>query len=80
MIIDNCPVCEPITTVVELLQKLDHTIIHQELQDYHFRQVLIRTRGPMSALSTISVKEISRENNKFTCTCHWSTIECEDSK
>ena len=73
--INNCPACEPVNRLISILLENGFEIIEQYLDDYHFHQLYFKVKGNINLLEIISINGFSKEENKFVCDCHWSTIE-----
>jgi ribulose bisphosphate carboxylase small subunit len=73
--VNDCPACEPVNRLVGTLLENGFKIIEQYLDDFHFHQLYFKVEGNINLLEVISMEGFSREENKFICDCHWSTVE-----
>ena len=73
--INDCPACEPVSRLVGTLLENGFEIVEQYLDDYHFHQLYFKVKGDINLLEIMSLDGFSREENKFICYCHWSTVE-----
>lgn len=74
MVIDNCPVCDPIQSLVEYMLSNGYQIVEKRVDDYHFRQVFIKLMGS-SEIPLIKFRNLTAKNQRYFCSCHWSTVE-----
>jgi hypothetical protein len=73
--VENCPVCDPINSLLDRLMLKDFKIVEAKLEDYHFHQLYFAVQGNLTILDKIESKDFTQKENKFICLCHWSTIE-----
>ena len=70
--------CKPIESLINLLEEKDFRIIEKEVSDYHFNELKIKMKGGTEkCLENIEIEGITRNDNQFFCSCHWSTVEIE---
>lgn len=73
-VIDNCEVCQPINKLLDFMEASGYKIIEEKLADYHFKEMYFKVHGGKTGIPTFEkITKIS--SNKFTCECHWSTVE-----
>jgi hypothetical protein len=80
IIVENCPACEPISNMIEVLVAKGFTIKEQKLSDYHFKELYFLLVGDITLIQNNLVEGINQVENKLICSCHWSTIELKDNK
>jgi hypothetical protein len=73
--IDNCPVCEPISLLLESLEAKGLKIIESKLVDYHFHEMYFK----VSNIGNVQVPKIEKikkhSSSEYVCECHLSTVE-----
>ena len=70
--------CQPIERLVNLLEENGFRIIEKEVSDYHFNELKIKMKGGTDkCLEKIEIEGITKHDNQFFCSCHWSTVEIE---
>lgn len=74
MLIDNCPVCDPVRRVTEQFLARKFHIVQQQVSDPHFKQVYLYLSGPKTA-DLPTMQGTVQVDNKYICDCHWSTVE-----
>ena len=77
--IDNCKVCAPIRSLLEVLLSKGFRIVDETCKDYHFHEVAFTVEGKEELLSESDFQNIENikihENGKYYCTCHWSKVQ-----
>ena len=43
--VDDCPACEPVNRLIDILLRNGFEMIEQRLDDYHFHQLYFKLRG-----------------------------------
>ena len=77
-IVANKEICSPIEKILTELEQRNFNVIEQILADYHFSEFYFRLVGRnIEFPDNIIVEGVSKEDNKYICDCHWSTVEIE---
>jgi len=70
--------CQPIERLINLLEENGFRIIEKKVSDYHFHELYIRVAGKTDIIpKNIEIEGISKRDNLFFCSCHWSTVEID---
>jgi hypothetical protein len=72
--IDNSEVCQPISKLLDYLEKNNYEIVEEKLSDYHFKEFYFKVKGYQIEIPVFERITIV-SNNLFTCDCHWSIVE-----
>jgi hypothetical protein len=75
LFVDDCPACEPINRLIRDLKKHKFRLVEQRLEDYHFHQLYFKLKGDIALIAGISFNGFTKNEHKFICDCHWSTVE-----
>lgn len=75
IIIDNCPACDPINSIIEKILEAGYEILESKLEDYHFHQLYFKVNAKIDILSEIDISGFTIKDNFLVCDCHWSRIE-----
>lgn len=75
IIVDNCPVCDPVNKLINDLLHFGFIILEKKLVDYHFHELYFKLKGDLGRLNQMEVENFNREGDSFICKCHWTTIE-----
>ncbi len=78
LFVEDCPACEPVNRLIHELKKQKFKLIEQRLEDYHFHQLYFKFKGNIASIANISEDDFTKNEHKFICDCHWSTIEIMD--
>ena len=73
--VDDCPACEPVNRLIDILLENGFEISEQRLEDYHFHQLYFKLRGNLTFLKSKSFAGISKRKGTYFCDCHWTTVE-----
>lgn len=77
-IVDNIKACEPINTLLRVLQDKRFEIIESKVGDYHFNELYFSLKANRQniQLDDIDIFNIGRYSaHTFYCKCHWSLVE-----
>jgi len=75
-LVDNCPVCKPISELIVYLQENGFEIIEQKIEDFHFHQLYFKLFGRKDILDISQIKNIKQYSpTRFICKCHWSIVD-----
>lgn len=77
--VDDCPACEPVNRLIDILLGNGFEMIEQRLDDYHFHQLYFKLRGSGILLEVLPSEGFSIEGGKYICNCHWSMVELVDT-
>ena len=61
--VDGCPVCKPISALLDLLLKKGFKIVEQKISDYHFHELYFKLNHGTEDLETVEIEGIEKLNN-----------------
>lgn len=76
--VDNIKACEPVNTLLTVLQEKGFEIVQSKVGDYHFNELyfFLKSERKNIRLDDIDIFNIGRHSQKmFYCKCHWSMVE-----
>ena len=76
MIVDNCPVCNPIENLLNELREEKCVVVQEKVSDYHFYELYFKVKCPGKMDLNLTIENIRKVSDHiYTCECHWSIVE-----
>lgn len=74
--VDNCPICNPVSELLDKVIICGFDITEKRIDDYHFHQLYFKVNTQLiNVLQELDLTNMKIIGNKIFCNCRWSTIE-----
>lgn len=79
--VENCPVCEPIKSLLFTLVNKGFVVLEQKCTDYHFHELFfhLKSNDQKESIEIVNDKIKKHENGFYYCECHWSKVIAESN-